>query len=101
MTEESIHDLFAKVRAHPDFVGGTIFTLDDVAERGELPSDWKEKWLTDRLVECGNETLDLILGVAGSDDDAEEDDEEEDDDDDDDAPDFLDELMDSLTKNEE
>lgn len=29
---ESIHDLFQKVREHPDFAGGTVFTREDVAE---------------------------------------------------------------------
>lgn len=28
---EDIHDLFEKVRNHPDFAGGTIFTREDVA----------------------------------------------------------------------
>ena len=29
--QPSIHDLFAQVREHPDFAGGTIFTREDVA----------------------------------------------------------------------
>ncbi len=54
----SIYDLMQQVRNHPDFVGGTIFTTDDVPEGKRLPPDWREKWLTDRLAERGNEILD-------------------------------------------
>ena len=55
---EDIHDLFSKVREHPDFVGGTIFTADDIPEGRKLPDDWREKHLTDPLAERGNELLD-------------------------------------------
>lgn len=29
---ESIHELFAKVRKHPEYAGGTIFIREDIAE---------------------------------------------------------------------
>lgn len=35
-TSSSIHDLFAAVRNHPDFAGGTVFTRDDVAGALEI-----------------------------------------------------------------
>ena len=59
-SNKSIYALFAKVRSHPDFVGGTIFTVDDLPEGTKLPDDWREKWLSDRLAEQGNDLLDLF-----------------------------------------
>lgn len=57
---EDIHDLFSKVREHPDFIGGTIFVRADIPEGRQLPSGWREKWLTDRLAERGNQLLEQL-----------------------------------------
>lgn len=54
---DDIHELFRKVREHPDFIGGTIFTTGDIPEDHRLPDDWNQWRLTDRLVERGNEVL--------------------------------------------
>lgn len=46
---ESIHELFGRIREHPDFCGGTVFTTEDVAEAIFEPEDgWGgEKWPED------------------------------------------------------
>ena len=36
---ESIHDLFTKVREHPDFAGGTVFVREDVATALDVPAE--------------------------------------------------------------
>lgn len=54
--EESIHDLFQRVREHPDFVFGTIFVLDDFPHR-EVPDDFSPKHTTDRMIERANEEI--------------------------------------------
>lgn len=55
--KRDIHNLFAEVRNHPDFLGGTIFVHADIPKGRRLPSDWREKWLTDPLAERGNQLL--------------------------------------------
>lgn len=54
----SIHDLFNAVKAHPDFVFGTIFVKDDFPDGEAL---WGEhgdaKWATEHIVAAGNEYI--------------------------------------------
>ena len=58
---EDIFDLFERVRAHPDFVFGTIFVLEDFA-RGAVPAGFSPRWATDALAERGNQ----MIGDAGA-----------------------------------
>lgn len=62
---DTIYDLFGRVTAHPDFIGGTIFTREDVPEGRALPSDWRNKWLSDPLAEKGSQILEDIAEDAG------------------------------------
>lgn len=57
MPPESIHDLFSKVRQHPDYVFGTIFVAADFP--GEtVPDDFNENRAEDCIVEAGNHFID-------------------------------------------
>ena len=62
--QRSIYSLMQQVRNHPDFVGGTIFTIHDIPEGKRLPPNWREKWLTDSLTEHGNAVLDDLLASS-------------------------------------
>ncbi len=58
---EDVHLLFAKVRSHPDFAGGTIFTRSDIAsalcaDDGE-PSSEQVAALTDEVREAAEQIL--------------------------------------------
>jgi hypothetical protein len=53
-----IYSLFNEVKNHPDFVGGTIFTTDDIPEGIKLPDDFREKDLSNYLAQVGNQMLD-------------------------------------------
>ena len=59
---ESIFGLIQQVRNHPEFIGGVIFTTEDIPEGKQLPSNWREKWLTDKLAFAGSEFLAHICG---------------------------------------
>jgi hypothetical protein len=39
---ETIHDLFTRIREHPDFVFGTVFSLDDFAD-GKMHGEFSPK----------------------------------------------------------
>jgi hypothetical protein len=56
--EPDIYALFAQVREHPDFIGGTYFSRADIPAGTVLPADWRQKRLTDPLAECVNAILD-------------------------------------------
>jgi hypothetical protein len=51
-----IHELFRRVREHPDYVFGVIFVLDDFPHR-EVPDDFSPKHASDMLAERGNEAI--------------------------------------------
>lgn len=53
--DESIYDLFQKVRNHPDYVFGTIFTTDDFPDG--VPDDFNGDYATDHMAEAGNEYI--------------------------------------------
>lgn len=56
MPEPTIHELMSAVRAHPDFVFGTIFTRGDFP-RGVVPEDFNDSLIEDLLTEHGNEYI--------------------------------------------
>jgi hypothetical protein len=53
---ESIYSLFDKVKEHPDFVFGTIFTKDDLPG-SMVPSSNMKKRATEAMVVIGFEFL--------------------------------------------
>lgn len=58
----SIHDLFQKVREHPDFRFGTVFVAADI-EDGDY--DWNEhdpKWAEQHITRAGFEYLEEVAG---------------------------------------
>jgi len=57
-----IHEMFRRVREHPEFVFGTIFVRGDFP-RGEVPDDFPSKWATDILAERGNPYIADTVGV--------------------------------------
>lgn len=62
----SIHDLFQKLREHPDFVFGQIFVRDDLEGQGIDPDKFTAshvKWAEEAMVAAGFEFLDF--GYAG------------------------------------
>jgi hypothetical protein len=60
MDDETIFDLMAKVREHPDYVFGTIFVRGDFP--GEVvPDDFPVRQVEDRLAEHGNEMIDDLV----------------------------------------
>ena len=58
---ETIHDLFARIREHPDFVFGAVFALDDFAD-GTVPGEFSPKQAEERISETGNR---LIADAGG------------------------------------
>jgi len=66
-SRDDIFDLFERVRAHPDFVFGTIFVHDDFAG-DDVPDDFSAKWATGTLAERGNQLI-ADAGAFPSDDD--------------------------------
>jgi len=53
---ESIHDLFAKVKAHPDFRFGTIFVADDLPD--DAPTDpGAYRGFRDYMTESANQSI--------------------------------------------
>lgn len=54
---EDIVELFRRVRAHPEFVFGTIFVRDDFAH-ATVPTTFSSKRATDMLAERGNQMID-------------------------------------------
>jgi hypothetical protein len=62
MTDEivSIHDLFAAVRAHPDYVFGTIFVTDDVPPEKLEVVRKAAKWGEEAIVESGFEYIEYV-----------------------------------------
>lgn len=66
---ESIHDLFARVREHPDYVFGVIFVRDDFPN-GEVSWDeWHDpKHAEEHITAAGFEYIEF--GVPGSRDDS-------------------------------
>lgn len=51
----SVYELMRQVRDHPDFVFGTIFTIDDFDD--DVPDDFNENRAQDALVEAGNDYI--------------------------------------------
>ena len=59
--DQSIHDLFQKVREHPDFVFGVIFVPDDVPpEKLAEARDRGGKWGEEALCRAGFEYVENI-----------------------------------------
>jgi len=67
---DSIHKLWARVMAHPDFVAGAVFTVEDVKD--SIANHWEEVTedaigmvdtgdIEDAMVEKGWETLDWVV----------------------------------------
>jgi hypothetical protein len=54
--EETIHDLFTRVRQHPDFVFGTVFVLADFSDL-KVPDDFSPKHAEEAIVERGNRLI--------------------------------------------
>lgn len=52
----SMADLMSAVRAHPDFVFGTVFAPGDFPN-GEVPDEFNSGVATDRITEVGNEMI--------------------------------------------
>lgn len=63
-SEPDIHDLFQRVRKHPDFVFGTIFTRGDFANRD--CDGFPERQAEDAIVSRGSEFI-ADAGFAMSD----------------------------------
>ena len=59
--QTTIHDLFERVREHPDFVFGTVFVLGDFAEE-TVPSEFSVKQAEEALAQTGNR---LIADAGG------------------------------------
>ena len=55
---ESIHDLFARVKAHPDYLFGTIFVTKDLPV--EKLNDLGVKWGEEALVAAGAEYIENL-----------------------------------------
>jgi hypothetical protein len=54
--QESIHDLFTRIREHPEFVFGTVFVIGDFADR-TVPDGFSPKQAEERIVETGNRLI--------------------------------------------
>jgi hypothetical protein len=52
---DSIYTLMTQVREHPDYVFGTVFTVEDFPEG--VPDSFSESKANDALVERGNEFI--------------------------------------------
>jgi hypothetical protein len=59
--QETLHDLFTRVREHPEFVFGTVFEVGDFGDRS-VPDDFSPKQAEARIVETGNR---LIVEAGG------------------------------------
>jgi hypothetical protein len=59
-SQDSIFDLFNKVRDHPDFVFGAVFTKHDLPD-SVRPSDDVKKRAEEAMVRVGFEVLDEIV----------------------------------------
>lgn len=56
---ESIHELFQRVREHPDFRFGVIFVEEDVEEY-PAPPDGRWKWAEEHMTAAGFEYLENL-----------------------------------------
>lgn len=66
---ESIHDMFAEVKEHPDFVFGTVFVKDDLPKDFEWGDLHDPKHAEDHIVQAGFEYIEnagFDLGAAAS-----------------------------------
>jgi hypothetical protein len=64
--QPDIHELMRRVREHPDYVFGTIFTRKDFPN-GEAPEDFEAHHAEDEIVARGNDYL-FDHGIFGEDD---------------------------------
>lgn len=64
-----IHELFRKVREHPEFIFGTIFVPGDFPNE-DVPEDFPRSQATDRLAETGNLLIGDLCGMEDDEDDA-------------------------------
>lgn len=66
--DDSIFDLMAAVRAHPDTLFATVFIAADFPA-GVLPATFAQGAANDTLAQAGNELLEQILGPDADEDD--------------------------------
>jgi len=58
---DDIYELFAKVEAHPHFIGGTVFTVEDIPPGKKLPPEWNSNNLTDHMARAGNSYIEQVV----------------------------------------
>jgi hypothetical protein len=58
---ESIHDLFDKVRKHPDYVAGTVFVRDDFAPEKVEKIKESTGRVEEAITEAGFEAAEFVM----------------------------------------